>query len=85
MEIKKGCVVRSICGRDAQRFYLVVEVKDGFAWIADGRVRPLEKPKKKNLKHLRRTNTLVRAEDFTTNNQLKQLLKPFNSPQKRES
>ena len=33
MEIVKGCVVKSISGRDAQRFYLVVKIEDGFVWI----------------------------------------------------
>ena len=46
MEIVKGCVVKSISGRDAQRFYLVVKIEDGFVWIADGKVRPLERPEK---------------------------------------
>ncbi len=80
MEIKKGCVVKSVSGRDAQRFYLTVKVEDGFAWIADGKVRPLERPKRKNPKHLKKTNLQVRAEDFATNNQLRRLLHPFNYP-----
>jgi len=80
MEIKKGCVVKSVSGRDAERFYLAVKVEGGSVWIADGKIRPLEKPKRKNPKHLRRTNLQVRAEDFTTNNQLRRLLHPFNYP-----
>lgn len=80
MEIKKGCVVKSISGRDAERFYLVVKVEDGFLWIADGKIRPLERPKRKNPKHLRKTNLQVQAEDFATNNQLRRLLHPFNYP-----
>lgn len=80
MEIKKGCVVKSVSGRDAQRFYLTIKVEDGFVWIADGKIRPLERPKRKNPKHLKTTNLQVRPEDFTTNNQLKRLLHPFNYP-----
>ena len=80
MEIVKGCVVKSTSGRDAQRFYLVIRVEGGFAWIADGKVRPLERPKRKNCRHLRATNTRVRVEEFTTNNQLKRLLPSFNYP-----
>ncbi len=80
MEIKKGCVVKSISGRDAERFYLVIKVEKDFLWIVDGKIRPLEKPKRKNPKHLRKTNLQVRVEDFTTNNQLRRLLHPFNYP-----
>ncbi len=85
MEITKGCVVKSVSGRDANRFYLVVQQEDGFVWIADGKVRPLERPKKKNPRHLCKTNTQVAVEEITTNNQLKRLLHPFNYPSGQEN
>ena len=78
MDIMKGCVVKSVSGRDADRFYLVLAVDGGFALIADGKVRPIERPKRKNVKHLKKTNTVADADSFTTNKQLKALLHPFN-------
>ena len=83
MEVMKGCVGKSVSGRDADRFYLVLAVDEGFALIADGKVRPIERPKRKNMKHLRKTNTVVDAQSFTTNNQLKKLLHPFNYPEEQ--
>lgn len=48
-----GQLVKSSSGRDCGRFYLVMEVtKEGFVFVADGIVRRLENPKKKNIKHI---------------------------------
>ncbi len=52
MEIVKGCAVRSRAGRDKNRFFAVLELDDGFAYVADGNLRKLDKPKRKNLRHL---------------------------------
>lgn len=48
-----GAVVQSKTGRDRYRLYVIVGVtEDGRALIANGRLHTLEKPKKKNLRHL---------------------------------
>lgn len=48
-----GAVVRSKSGRDRYRLYMIIGVtEDGRALIANGRLHTLEKPKKKNLRHL---------------------------------
>lgn len=48
-----GQLVYSIAGRDAGRPFVVIRKEEAYAYIADGRLRPLEKPKKKKIKHLR--------------------------------
>lgn len=53
MMITKSCIVRSTAGRDKGRAFVVLELVDGqYALLADGRMRRLEKPKRKKLKHL---------------------------------
>ena len=48
-----GDVVCSAAGRDAQRYFVVVEVIDEqYVRIADGALRKLSSPKKKKYKHL---------------------------------
>ena len=54
--ITKGCIVKSTAGRDAQRFFVVMDVDGDFAVLADGKGRPLERPKRKNMKHLKKEN-----------------------------
>ena len=47
-------VALSLCGRDAGSYFIITEIADrDHVMIADGKVRRVEKPKKKKLKHLR--------------------------------
>lgn len=77
--IEKGCIVISKAGRDAQRFFVVLDVDKDFAIIADGKARPLEKPKRKKLKHLQKTNRCVDLNEMITNNKLRHTLSPWNN------
>ena len=49
---EKGTVVKSLAGRDKGYLLCVVGWEDGYALVADGKERPLERPKKKNPAHL---------------------------------
>ncbi|MBQ9486081.1 MAG: KOW domain-containing RNA-binding protein [Clostridia bacterium] len=49
---RMGDVVMSTAGRDKGKTFLVIDICDGFAYIADGKVRKVLNCKKKNLKHL---------------------------------
>ena len=52
-EIKPGQLVCSKSGRDKDRCYLVLEVIDQyFVRLIDGDVRRIDRPKRKNIKHL---------------------------------
>ncbi|MGI5894536.1 MAG: KOW domain-containing RNA-binding protein [Candidatus Merdivicinus sp.] len=74
MEWKSGAVVQSIRGHD-EGYFAVVRVEGAFAYLANGKQRPLEKPKKKNLKHLRATSTVLDLARIQTNRQLKAALR----------
>lgn len=52
-KIKIGDVVISLKGKDAGTKMSVVGLKDGFAYVADGKHYGVVNPKKKNLKHLK--------------------------------
>ena len=56
MDITVGMLVYSKAGRDKQNMFLVLETDNKFAYIADGETRKAEKPKKKKLIHLQKTN-----------------------------
>ena len=55
-EINIGDLVKSKMGRDRNVIFLVVDVKDKIAYVADGKTRKIDLPKKKNIKHLERLN-----------------------------
>lgn len=77
MDITQGSVVIAKAGRDKGRAFAVVEVLDSrTVLIADGKTRPLERPKRKNIIHLQATAAAVDC--FTTNRQLRIFLKDFS-------
>ena len=55
-ELKVGSLVRSKCGRDRKRVFLVVKIdeKDPVSpvFVVDGKLRKIDKPKRKNAIHL---------------------------------
>lgn len=59
MEITVGMLVYSKAGRDKKNLFIVLEVIDNFAYIADGDKRKAETPKKKKLIHLQKTNCVI--------------------------
>lgn len=52
MTFRQGDVVRSAAGHDKGLLFLVVKEEGDFLWLADGKSRKLEAPKKKRRKHV---------------------------------
>lgn len=71
-------VVRSKAGKDRGGFFVILAEEGGFAYIADGRLRKVEKPKRKNARHLAPTDTSLKPEDCETNKKLRAALAGFN-------
>lgn len=83
MELQKGQVVRSRAGNDAGGYFAVVALEGRFALVADGRGHTLEKPKRKNIRHLGATAATLPPTAFTTNKQLHKTLRELGfCPQK---
>lgn len=59
--IRLGQIVQILSGRQAGSFAIVVEKKNKYVWLADGKSRTVENPKKKNMKHIQPTKTVVKA------------------------
>ena len=76
MEIVKGQIVASKAGHDEGKFFVVLELESGFVYLADGKERKLNNPKKKNLKHITKTDTVVEMPN--SDKQLKKLLNNFS-------
>jgi ribosomal protein L14E/L6E/L27E len=59
--LRIGQLVFSKAGRDRGRPFLVLKVTgDGFAYVVDGDLRRVARPKRKNVKHLQPTNRVDR-------------------------
>ncbi len=76
MEIVKGSLVRACAGRDKGSLFVAVGVHDGFVYISDGRTRPLEKPKRKNPKHISPMHEIIQTQGLT-NKKLRQLISQY--------
>ena len=77
MEPKIGMIVRSMAGRDKGKYMVILSVKDGFVYLADGKERKLGSAKKKNIKHVSMTKAAVDTEKLTDKG-LRQLLGRFS-------
>ena len=76
-----GSIVRSLCGRDKKRIYLIVGVSSDCdrVLIADGTLRTLDSPKKKNLRHVAVLATADKGKTsiFESDKELREYLSGF--------
>ena len=74
-----GQIVCSRSGRDKGYFMVIVSEDDRYVYVCDGKERPLERPKRKNVKHLSVTNTVLPEESFKPNTNLRKELALISS------
>ena len=77
-----GQIVCSKKGRDKGYFLAIVEEGQNYVLVCDGKERPLERPKKKNVKHLSFTGTVLDTDCFNTNKSLRKSLAIFESKER---
>ncbi len=78
---ENGMVAVSKAGRDAGKLMMIVRADKFFAYVADGKERKIENPKKKNYKHLARTGYRISTEFPLSNKGLKKTLGELRKPQ----
>lgn len=74
MELEIGRIVCSKAGRDQGRFLVVVGYEGEYFLLADGKERPLERPKRKRKIHLGVTNTVLGETSLRSNRELRRAL-----------
>ena len=79
MQLKIGSVVISKAGHDSGELFAVMSFEDKYVFISDGKQRKVEKPKKKNLKHVAVTQHFIESEQLLTNRKLKKALASFKA------
>lgn len=65
MQLSRGRITFSSAGHDKGKSFIIVDFDERFAYISDGKSRKLKNPKKKSLKHLKLTNTVMDMADLT--------------------
>ena len=74
--IQVGSLVWALAGREKGSCFVAVGVDGGFVYIADGRHRKAEHPKKKSMKHISPANAPVYTGELT-NKKLRRLINQY--------
>ena len=81
MDIVKANIVKSTAGRDKGELFFVLATEGDFLLLADGKLRPVEHPKRKRRKHvvLRRADggelsRRIRSNESITNSELRKAI-----------
>lgn len=82
--IKVGDIVESLQGRDLGTRYLIIGIdKKGYCSLINGKLRPMDKPKVKNARHLSYVGSypelIERLSKNITNCELNKLIEKFNT------
>ena len=60
-DVRIGSVVLSTQGRDKGMYFVVVAIGKGVYYLADGGMRKLKAPKKKNVKHVSNSGVVLES------------------------
>ena len=81
MDIVKANIVKSTAGREKGELFFVLATEGDFLLLADGKLRPVERPKRKRRKHvvLRRADggelsRRIRSNESITNSELRKAI-----------
>ena len=74
MEPTVGSVVISKAGRDKGYYLTVLALTETDCLVADGKERPIERPKRKNRRHLNVTGYCLLPEQMAANSRLRRAL-----------
>ena len=85
MDIDRSDIIVSLAGRDKGQFFFVVDTEEQYVFIADGKGRRLEKPKRKKRKHIQKVQQTdsrvaekIRTGDKVLNSELRRELAAFS-------
>ena len=69
-----GKIVISKKGRDMGKYLAVINCDKNYVFVADGKERKLETPKRKNIKHISITADTLTKDQMKTNKSLKKAI-----------
>ena len=88
MEVDKSSLVVSKAGRDKGQLFYVIDTDEQYVYLADGKSRKLEKPKRKKRKHVEqvprtesRIAEKIRNGEKVLNSELRKELASFGQKQ----
>ena len=76
---ERGKVVVSLTGRDKGKLLAVMREENGLVILCDGKERPIDRPKSKNIRHVESLGSSVTEAEMSTNRALKKALGRLNA------
>lgn len=74
MEFCKGDLILCMAGREKDRLMCVLNFDGKYVYVCDGKERPLDNPKRKNPKHVKKTDKKLTDNMFSTDRALRKAL-----------
>ena len=74
MEFCKGELVVCTAGREKERLTCVLALDEKYVYLCDGKERKFENPKRKNPKHVTKTDRVIADSMFVTDRALRKAL-----------
>ncbi len=89
MSIEAKMLAVSMAGHDKGKTYVVTETDGDTVLLSDGRLRPLDKPKRKNTKHVQLIRhlpqeLLAQMEQIGTDADIRRILSDYNRVDQQE-
>lgn len=82
---KEGNLAKSLAGHDRNQIFVIVKEEGEYVYVADGRLRLLEKPKRKNKKHIQPIHcSRELISDIKHDEDVKRVIKLFCAESARE-
>ena len=78
MNLKIGTVVKSLKGRDKDKYFCVVCIEDEYVLLCDGKERKLAKPKRKKIKHVQITQAKLQTQTLQEDKHINKAIKSLN-------
>ena len=72
--LERGRVVISLAGRDKGKLLAVMQEEKNRVLICDGKERPVDRPKSKNIRHVEYVGVSLTEAEMATNRMLKKAL-----------
>ncbi len=69
-----GKIVLSLAGRDKGEYLAVINCEKNYVFVANGKNRKIELPKRKNIKHISVTDQALSKDQMKTNKSLKRAI-----------
>ena len=77
--LERGRVVISLAGRDKGKLLAVMQEEKNRVLICDGKERPVDRPKSKNIRHVEITQASLSEAEIATNRALRKALGRLNA------